>query len=201
MSSSRGASPLSYRRIGLPDLGVIGALDLGRVERFLGPLADILAAVRRGPAHAMLGIEAGGELIGFYVVHPDARDRSCWWLGWFAIDCRQQGHGYGRAAMAAIMARLRGVAGCRRVRLLVAPDNAPAMRLYGQAGFRRVGRSPATGEAVMECAPPVLALAVLALAILALAVLAQATRARPWAIRLRSAVRMLGAFHGPPAAV
>ncbi len=153
MSPYRGPSPLSYRRIGLAELGVAASLELEheQVERFLGPLSDILQAIRRGLAHSMIGIEAAGELIGFYVIHPDARDQSCWWLGWFAIDRRKQGRGYGRVAMAAIMDRLRRVGNCRRIRLLVAPENATALSLYRRAGFQCTGAWQATGELIMEC--------------------------------------------------
>lgn len=156
MYSPGGLAPLSYRRIGRADLGVIFRLELDRaqVERFLGPIPDILAAVRRGPAHALVGIEATGGLVGFFVLHPDRRDRACWWLGWFALDRRAQGNGHGRAAMAEIMGRLRRIDACRRVRLLVAPDNEGARRLYERAGFRPAGVLRATGELILECALP-----------------------------------------------
>ena len=113
-----------------------------QMERFLGPLPEILAAVRNGPAHHLIGIESAGELVGFYVIHPDARDRTCWWLGWFAIDRSRQGSGFGMAAMGAIMARFRQIPGCRRVRLLVAPENAPALRLYAPCRVRHGRASP-----------------------------------------------------------
>jgi RimJ/RimL family protein N-acetyltransferase len=65
----------------------------------------------------MTGVEADGTLVGFYVLHPDRRDSSRWWLGWFALDRRYQGLGYGRMAMAQIMANVPRIVGCRRVRL------------------------------------------------------------------------------------
>jgi RimJ/RimL family protein N-acetyltransferase len=148
----RGETPLSYRRIPRADIGVVGTLELDpdQVERFLGPVADIQAAVRRGPAHAMVAIEAADMLVGFYVVHPDPRDGACWWLGWFAIDRRQQGRGYGSQAMSAAVDRMRHIAGCRRIRLLVAPDNVRARLLYSRAGFCPIGRLASTGELVLE---------------------------------------------------
>lgn len=153
MPSSRGAVPLCFRRIGRPEFGLLESLEFEpeQAERFIGPIPDVLDAVRRGLAHSMMGIEADGALIGFYVIHPDARDRACWWLGWFAIDRRRQGRGYGHAAMLAIMGRLQRIEGCRRVRLLVAPDNRHAIRLYAQARFRHVGVWAGTGELIMEC--------------------------------------------------
>jgi RimJ/RimL family protein N-acetyltransferase len=155
MFPDRGLAPLNYRRIGRADLGAIAALDLDsdQVERFLDPIEHILAAVRGGPAHALFAIEAERAMIGFYVLHPDRRDNACWWLGWFALDRRQQGRGYGRCVMARIMAGFRRLPKCRRVRLLVTRDNSHALRLYAHAGFRRVGLTGA-GDVILEAVLP-----------------------------------------------
>ena len=144
--------PLRFRRLGLAELDGLAAIELDpdQVERFLGPVADIVAAVRRGPAHSLTAVETEAGLAGFYVVHPDRRDGACWWLGWLAMDRRQQGHGYGGLTMRAILDRLRGVPHCRRVRLLVAADNTCARRLYSNAGFRLAGLWASTGELVLE---------------------------------------------------
>lgn len=152
MSPLRGASPLFYRRIGRADLTRVQLLDLDpdQVERFLGPVADILDAVRRGPLHSLIGVGRDGELIGFYVVHPDRRDAACWWLGWLAIARPSQGFGHGRAILATVLARLGRIPGCRRVRLLVARENQGARRLYDRHFFRPVGVHAATGELVLE---------------------------------------------------
>ena len=152
MFSVRGATPPQYRRLRKSEFGVLSTIDLdqGRVDRFLGPLADILTAVRRGPAHAMVAIQAADGLAGFYVVHPDVRDRSCWWLGWLAIDQRWEGRGYGSAALRHAIGTLQRLAGCRRIRLLVAADNERALGLYRRARFRVVGLWAATGELILE---------------------------------------------------
>jgi diamine N-acetyltransferase len=153
MFSERGRWPLTFRRLACSELEAIGRLEFetGQMERFLGPLAEVIDAVRAGPAHHMIGIEVGGTLAGFYVIHPDARDRACWWLAWFAIDRRWQGAGHGGAVMRAIILRLRQVPGCRMVRLLVAPDNAAALRLYRRAGFVSAGVFRETGELILRC--------------------------------------------------
>ncbi len=156
MSSIRGDSPLSYRRLGRAELDLIASLDLDpdHVERFLGPIADIMAAVRRGPAHQVVAIEVTGVFAGFYIIHPAPNDSSCWWLGWFAVDRNQQGHGYGSLAMATILNHLGTVPTCRRVRLLVAADNLRALRIYHRAGFRLVDRATSTSELVLELVLP-----------------------------------------------
>lgn len=153
MFTSRGATPLVHARLAPSEMDLLSRLEFapGQMERFLGPLSEIVAAVRRGPAHHVVGVRAGDALVGFYVIHPDRRDRTCWWIGWLALDRRVQGGGFGRPIMAAILRRLLQVPGCRRVRLLVAPDNEAALRLYARAGFLAAGIAAGTAELIMEC--------------------------------------------------
>lgn len=153
MTPPSGQVPLRFPRIGRADLPRVLQLELdpGQVERFLGPLPDILAAVRRGPAHLMFGIEAVGRLTGFFVLHPDRREGRTWWLGWLALDQRFQGLGHGRRALEEALRRLRAASACDRVRLLVAPENTGALKLYERAGFRMLDRLRETGELILEC--------------------------------------------------
>ncbi len=156
MSSLRGPAPLRYRRLDRAEFGELSAIEIDpdQVERFLGSMSEILGAVERGPAHSVIAIEAEEGLVGFFVVHPELRDASCWWLGWLALDRNQQGRGYGRAALQAVLERLRRIAGCRRVRLLVAPDNLRARSLYERSGFREAGVWAATQELILEVELP-----------------------------------------------
>jgi diamine N-acetyltransferase len=199
MPRLQGNLPLSYHQIGRDDFcNIFGlAFDPVQVDRYLDPIEDIVAAVAEGAAHAMFGIETDEGLIGFYVVHPDRRDNACWWLGWFALDCRQQGRGYGRSAMKHIMASLCRIAVCRRVRLVVSSDNTHAMRLYVQAGFRIIG-ARSIGELILEATlPETFPVSVACAALVRLP-------AKPGHVgRLRSsagphAARMIGVERGPP---
>ena len=197
MSSPGAFEPLVYQRLGRAGFGVVASLELeqDQIDRFLGPLADIAEAVRIGPSHGLFAIRAAGVVVGFYVVHPDPRDAACWWLGWLALDRRQQGRGFGRAALANVMSSLRRVPGCRRVRLLVAQDNAPALRLYRQARFRTAGAASG-GELVMEAVLPD------GLHIGTARPAASGPRSRCGRLRASSgphAARMIGVSRGPPA--
>ena len=198
-----GDTPLAYSQIGRTDVASIISLDVdeAQIDRFLGPLADIAAAVRKGPAHRLIAMRADGRMIGFYVVHPDRRDASCWWLGWFALDRHSQGRGFGRAAMAHIMAAFRGTAGCRRVRLLVAADNVHAVRLYVKAAFRPVGIH-ATGEAIFEALLPTSFTSCARLCEMLRLLTMPGHASREGRLRLSAgpyAARMIGVVRGPPA--
>lgn len=152
MSSAPGYARLTYRQLGGPELDRIRMLEFppDQIDRYLGSLDDIVDAVRRGPAHHLIGVEEDGDLVGFYAIHPDRRDTSRWWLGWLGIDRAHQGGGRGARVIAAIMTRLRHNPACREIRLLVAPDNAGALRLYRRAGFLLRGLARDTGELVMR---------------------------------------------------
>ena len=156
MLSVRGSAPLSYRQLGKSELETVLTLDFPaeQVDRFLGSLRDIVDTVRRGPAHHLIGIEEQQALVGFYAVHPDRRDVSRWWLGWFGIDRPHQGGGRGSRVIGTIVARLRLIPGCRAIRLLVAPDNLGARRLYQRAGFVLAGMARDTGELILQLALP-----------------------------------------------
>lgn len=202
MSTLGAYLPLVYERLDRANLGVITAIELdpGHVERFLGPLEDIATAVRNGPAHAMFAIKVDSGVIGFYVLHPDGRNAACWWLGWFALDRRKQGLGLGRATMAHILSSLRRIAGCRRVRLLVAPDNIHAMRLYTQAAFQQVGVS-SSGELILEAKLPAPLAAGTVLITMLPIVVTPGTSCHVGRLRLSAgpyAARMIGVSRGPP---
>jgi diamine N-acetyltransferase len=201
MVSNRGSSSLSYHRIDHAEIGVISdiVLEPEQIEHYLGSIEEIQAAVRRGPAHAMTGVKADGTLVGFYVLHPDRRDNSCWWLGWFALDRRFQGRGYGRMAMAQIMDNVRRIVGCRRVRLLVSPSNGHATRLYAQAGFHQVSLH-ATGELILEVVLSRLAVIEDIVALLRASSVSKRAR-RSGRLRLSPgphAAQVIGVERGPP---
>ncbi|WP_376766436.1 GNAT family N-acetyltransferase [Muricoccus pecuniae] len=149
MISPGSSAPLKQRRIGRAATDILFSipLDTDVTARFLGPLEVVAAAVRRGAAHVLVMAERDGEPLGFYVTHPDPQDGSTWWLGYLAVSSRAQGAGIGRAMVTAVLRRLSGVPGCRRVLLLVDRENRVALRLYRRMGFAPSGtRSVGTEE-------------------------------------------------------
>jgi diamine N-acetyltransferase len=155
MFFSRASEALDYYPINRSELESVGMLDYDPVQlnEFLAPVDQIVADVRRGLAHRMIGIRDGTGLVGFMVVHPDLRDHSCWWLAWFAIDLSHQGRGYGRVALTHAVTLLAHIDGCRRIRLLVAHSNTVARHVYDLAGFDDIGRDE-EGWHIMEYVVP-----------------------------------------------
>lgn len=52
------------------------------------------------------------------------------------VDSRYQGQGYGKAALAALIDRIKAQGGCRAIELDYDRDNVPAARLYTGRGFQ-----------------------------------------------------------------
>jgi diamine N-acetyltransferase len=55
------------------------------------------------------------------------------------IDKRHQGKGYGRAAMVALIERIKAQGNFRAIELSFEPTNTAAERLYASLGFVRTG--------------------------------------------------------------
>ena len=97
-----------------------------------------------------VGIYDGTELVGFamYGYLPFLGEGQLW-FDRLLIDKAFQGLGYAKAAIAALLERLRQEYPCRRVYLSVYGDNAAAIHLYQQAGFSFNGDYDTKGERVM----------------------------------------------------
>ena len=97
-----------------------------------------------------VGIYDGTELVGFamYGYLPFLGEGQLW-FDRMLIDKAFQGRGYAKAAIAALLERLRQEYPCRRVYLSVYGDNAAAIHLYQQAGFSFNGDYDTKGERVM----------------------------------------------------
>lgn len=114
------------------------------------PMPDIADEITVHPDRRAFAIEADGEKVGFFVVRRDLRDPRCWWLCYFLLDRRQQGKGYGKAALRLILAYLSKREGCRRIRLQVTPGNDTARSLYERVGFDDTGLLASDGDTILE---------------------------------------------------
>lgn len=90
----------------------------------------------------------GDQMVGFLLYGYDQKEDS-YWVARLMIDHKQQGKGYGRAAMVHLLAMLRAIPGCRRIRISYEPHNARARGLYLSLGFVETGEE-LEGETVAQ---------------------------------------------------
>ena len=87
------------------------------------------------------GVFDGARMVGYVMVIYDY-DEQTYNIWHMMIDRREQGRGYGRAAMERALEYIRrkpfGDSG--RVLLTCSPENEPAMKLYRSMGFAETGR-------------------------------------------------------------
>jgi diamine N-acetyltransferase len=77
-------------------------------------------------------------VLGFVMWAVDPDDGSGW-IGGLVIGREHQGRGYGRAAVLALLERLRREQGCTAAALSYAADNNTARSLYRSLGFSETG--------------------------------------------------------------
>lgn len=103
-------------------------LPLERQTHVLLPTAYYLLVRGEGIGESALG------LTGLYRRLWDEESEGNYWLGWFAVDPRFQGQGYGELLLRATMA-LCAAKGGRRLCVETAAVLQPALRLYRRLGF------------------------------------------------------------------
>jgi diamine N-acetyltransferase len=93
---------------------------------------------------------AAGTMVGFVMYGTDDEDLpGNWWIIRLMIDQARQQQGYGRAAMAAVLARLKALPDTRHVLLSYEPENEVAAKFYAGLGFEDTGRIE-YGEKVVQ---------------------------------------------------
>lgn len=97
------------------------------------------------------GIYAKERMVGYVMVIYDYGEETynIWHM---MIDRREQGKGYGKAALKQVLAyiRERPFGASSRVLLTCSPDNTTALRLYRSMGFSESGRRD-VDEIELEC--------------------------------------------------
>jgi ribosomal protein S18 acetylase RimI-like enzyme len=91
---------------------------------------DLAGLLTHGP-ELVLVAEEHGELIGSVVGSFDGRRG---WLNRLATDPAHRGRGIAKALLAEVHARL-AARGCRKVNLLIEPENAEVLPFYAAAGY------------------------------------------------------------------
>ena len=96
-------------------------------------------------------IYAEEKLVGFcmFAIDPEEEDEEdIYWIWRFMIDQKEQGKGYGQAALAEIIQYFKNH-GADRIFLSTEPENECGMHIYQKAGFIDTGIID-DGEAVMK---------------------------------------------------
>lgn len=127
------------------------ALELTEEQReWVESNAVSIAESRFYPSMAPRTIYAGDEMVGFvmYSQTPDPRDpeEGKHYIHRLMIDHRQQGRGYGRAAMQQVLALLTAIPTCRTIWIGYLPDNDLARHFYASLGFEEQGEAPWGGD-------------------------------------------------------
>lgn len=119
-------------------------------KRFVATNVYSLAEAKADGVSNPLAVYAEDQMVGFimYDFEP-AENRG--FISRLMIDVRFQGNGYGRAAMAQVVERLKEIPECREIQTSFAPANHVAERLYTSLGFTHTGET-IDGEIVVRMA-------------------------------------------------
>ncbi|MBP3970277.1 GNAT family N-acetyltransferase [Bacillus sp. WL1] len=82
-----------------------------------------------------------GELMVGFVMHAVIKETAdMYWINGFIIDQKQQGNGYGKAALQESIHLIKNTfKACKEIRLTVHKDNISAKKLYERYGFQSLG--------------------------------------------------------------
>ena len=138
MSSSVSATndvKVSLRPVNQSNWRDIANLKVFEAQReFVAEPSYYLALCCYGNDWQPLAIYLEEQVIGFMIWATDPADGSCW-LGGILVDQGLQRHGYGRQAVLAAIAMLRGEYGYQNFALSYQPANLAARSLYRKLGF------------------------------------------------------------------
>jgi RimJ/RimL family protein N-acetyltransferase len=123
---------------GAPAFHHLGAGRPARPDEATRLLAD-LPLGRTLADKEVLGIRQDGELVGCVDLMDGYPDAGTVFVGLFLLVERVHRRGVGRAAWAAVEARLRARRGLARLRLAVLEENAPALAFWPAMGFGATG--------------------------------------------------------------
>lgn len=135
--------PITLRQIGTDNFIPCFELELAPgQERFVShPIRSLAQAYVYRDQCTPFGVYAGERMVGYVmVIYDDEEDTYNIWH--MMIDRKEQGKGYGTAALEQALhyIRTRPFGGSGHVLLTCSPENAGAYRLYERLGFRPSGR-------------------------------------------------------------
>ena len=96
-----------------------------------------IAEVQFYPTWGAFAVYADAQMVGF-VMYEDDYEQEAWWISSLMISADQQGKGYGKGAVQALLTLLDD-AGCREIWVGYADDNLAARHLVQSVGFTEFG--------------------------------------------------------------
>ena len=109
-----------------------------------------IAEARFYPEWTLLGVYADSRMVGFAMYGLDPDDMTVNLIH-FMIDGREQGKGYGKAAMEQLLRKIRKDYPDQEIWLSLHPQNMVAIRLYKDYGFEFQAIGLETDDEVFMC--------------------------------------------------
>ncbi|WP_282940038.1 GNAT family N-acetyltransferase [Paenibacillus sp. RC67] len=108
-------------------------------ERFVAPNVYSILQSKFESDKIPLAVYSDDTPVGFVMYGCDPED-GCYWIIRLMIDKKQQGKGYGRAALLQAIELIRAQPDCSQdIKISYKPENAGAERLYESLGFHKTG--------------------------------------------------------------
>lgn len=108
-------------------------------EHFIAFNVYSLAQSKYEPGLLPLAVYDGETMVGFVMYSEQPYEPGKYFIYRVMVGAEFQGKGYGRAAMQALIERMKMLPDCREIVLSYEPENAVAERLYESLGFRKTG--------------------------------------------------------------
>lgn len=143
---------LQFKEVCVDNRSEVEALQLFPEQSgYIESVAECMAEADAFSQWHPIGIYADNILIGFamYGYFNDTSPSGQLWLDRFLIDMHYQGMGYGKAAVLALLEKLRREYDADKVYLSVYDVNKTAISLYEHAGFHFTGTYDTNGEKIM----------------------------------------------------
>ena len=143
---------LQLREITKDTLRPVLKLEAGDGGRNVAPNAVSIAQAHFAPEAWFRAIHVDDMLVGFVMLFDPTLtptpEENQFFLWRFMIDERQQGHGYGRAALRLVIEHVRTRPGANELYVSHNKSAEPLARFYASLGFRYTGEED-EGELVM----------------------------------------------------
>lgn len=139
ISGMDSGPPIELREITMKNFRECIGLSVAEDQRgFVASNMYSLAEAKADGVSNPLAIYSGDTMVGFTMYCFDA-ESGTGYIDRLMVAADHQRRGYGRAAMAEVISRLRNTLGCLWIRTSFEPTNAVADALYHSLGFHRTG--------------------------------------------------------------